>query len=55
LIAAVLTFAVGIAHAQAGLNDLEVAHAAYTADVIDPTDGVCRSGALRGANYESSC
>jgi putative membrane protein len=23
------------AHAQAGLNDLEVAHAAYTADVID--------------------
>jgi hypothetical protein len=32
---AVLTFAGGIAHAQAGLNDLQIAHAAYTADVID--------------------
>lgn len=35
LIAAVLTLAAGIAHAQAGLNDLQIAHAAYTADVID--------------------
>jgi len=35
LIAAVLTFSAGIAHAQAGLNDLQIAHAAYTADVID--------------------
>ena len=26
---------VSVAHAQAGLNDLEVAHAAYTADLID--------------------
>jgi putative membrane protein len=26
---------VSVAHAQAGLNDLEIAHAAYTADVID--------------------
>lgn len=35
-IAVVLTFAAaGIAHAQAGLNDLQIAHAAYTADVID--------------------
>lgn len=35
LIAVVLTFAAGVAHAQAGLNDLQIAHAAYTADVID--------------------
>jgi putative membrane protein len=36
LLAAVATLALtGAAHAQAGLNDLEVAHAAYTADVID--------------------
>jgi putative membrane protein len=35
LIAVVLTLAAGIAHAQAGLNDLQIAHAAYTADVID--------------------
>ncbi|MGB8538026.1 MAG: DUF4142 domain-containing protein [Acidobacteriaceae bacterium] len=35
LMAAVLAFAAGIAHAQAGLNDLQIAHAAYTADVID--------------------
>jgi putative membrane protein len=26
---------VSVAHAQAGLNDLEIAHAAYTADLID--------------------
>ena len=26
---------VSVAHAQAGLNDLEIAHAAYTADTID--------------------
>jgi putative membrane protein len=30
-----LISATGAAYAQAGLNDLEVAHAAYTADVID--------------------
>ena len=35
LTAAALTFAAGAAHAQAGLNDLQMAHAAYTADVID--------------------
>lgn len=35
LIAVVLTLAAGIAHAQAGLNDLQIAHAVYTADVID--------------------
>lgn len=35
LTAAALISTAGIAHAQAGLNDLEVAHAAYTADVID--------------------
>lgn len=36
LVAAVALMSVtGIAHAQAGLNDLQVAHAAYTADVID--------------------
>lgn len=35
LTAATLIFTVGVAHAQAGLNDLEIAHAAYTADVID--------------------
>ncbi|HZD76158.1 MAG TPA: DUF4142 domain-containing protein [Acidobacteriaceae bacterium] len=35
LTAAVLTFAAGVAHAQAGLSDLQIAHAAYTADVID--------------------
>ncbi|WP_263366575.1 DUF4142 domain-containing protein [Edaphobacter bradus] len=35
LIAIVLTLAAGIAHAQAGLSDLQIAHAAYTADVID--------------------
>ena len=35
LTAVALFSAVGIAHAQAGLNDLEIAHAAYTADVID--------------------
>lgn len=35
LIAVVLTLAAAIAHAQAGLNDLQIAHAAYTADVID--------------------
>ncbi len=36
LIAAAALFAVsGTAFAQAGLNDLEIAHAAYTADIID--------------------
>ena len=36
LLAIVTTFAfTGLVHAQAGLDDLEVAHAAYTADVID--------------------
>ena len=35
LTAVALISTVGIAHAQAGLNDLEIAHAAYTADVID--------------------
>ena len=35
LTAIALVSAVGVAHAQAGLNDLEIAHAAYTADVID--------------------
>ncbi|MCR4470456.1 DUF4142 domain-containing protein [Burkholderia sp. SCN-KJ] len=36
LLAAVTLMSVtGFAHAQTGLNDLEVAHAAYTADVID--------------------
>jgi putative membrane protein len=32
---AALFGAVGAAHAQAGLNDLQIAHSAYTADVID--------------------
>lgn len=35
LAVATLLSSLGFAHAQAGLNDLEVAHAAYTADVID--------------------
>jgi len=36
LLSVVATLAfTGLVHAQAGLNDLEVAHAAYTADVID--------------------
>ena len=35
LIVALLTLAAGIADAQAGLNDLQIAHAAYTADVTD--------------------
>ena len=35
LTAVALISTVGVAHAQAGLNDLEIAHAAYTADVID--------------------
>ena len=35
LIAGAIALACGSAHAQAGLNDLEVAHSAYTADVID--------------------
>jgi len=35
LSAVALLSAAGVAHAQAGLNDLETAHAAYTADVID--------------------
>ena len=35
LAAATLMSIAGVAHAQAGLNDLEIAHAAYTADVID--------------------
>jgi len=33
--AAALIFVAGVARAQAGLNDLEIAHAAYTADTID--------------------
>jgi putative membrane protein len=33
--AALLLAGAGAAHAQAGLNDLQVAHSAYTADVID--------------------
>jgi putative membrane protein len=32
---AALFGAVGAAHAQAGLNDLQIAHSAFTADVID--------------------
>ena len=35
LFAIALLSATGVACAQAGLNDLEIAHAAYTADVID--------------------
>ncbi|GGF37329.1 membrane protein [Aliidongia dinghuensis] len=35
LTAIALVSAAGVAHAQAGLNDLEIAHAAYTADTID--------------------
>src|SRR5271170_7724686 len=35
LFAAAVIFAAGVAQAQAGLNDLQIAHAAYTADVID--------------------
>jgi len=33
--AAALILFVGVARAQAGLNDLEIAHAAYTADTVD--------------------
>jgi putative membrane protein len=33
--AAALISVTNVAHAQAGLNDLQIAHAAYTADVID--------------------
>lgn len=35
LAAALLIAGTSAAHAQAGLNDLQIAHAAYTADVID--------------------
>jgi putative membrane protein len=35
LTAAALVSLAGVVHSQAGLNDLEVAHSAYTADVID--------------------
>lgn len=33
--AAALIFVAGVVHAQAGLDDLEIAHAAYTADKVD--------------------
>ena len=33
--AAALLFTASATHAQSGLNDLQIAHAAYTADVID--------------------
>lgn len=35
LAATALLASLSISHAQAGLNDLEIAHSAYTADVID--------------------